>query len=79
MEYPDLPFLRWSYEYGYSSEFREDYRSTGIIENSERYIRAFCHLKLVPVLSNCHVVQREILCKFSISWGNSFGFLPPRE
>ena len=45
MVYPDLPFLRWSYEYDYSSEFREGYRSTGIIENSERYRRAFSKLK----------------------------------
>jgi len=41
MDYPDLPFLRWYYEYDYSSEFREGYRSTGIIENSARYRRAF--------------------------------------
>ena len=45
MVYPDLPFLRWSYEYDYSSEFREGYRSTGIIENSQRYRRAFSKLK----------------------------------
>jgi hypothetical protein len=45
MVYPDLPFLRWSYEYDYSSEFREGYRSTGIIENPKRYTRAFSKLK----------------------------------
>ena len=45
MEYPDLPFLRWSYEYDYSDDFREGYRSTGIIENTERYRRAFSKLK----------------------------------
>ncbi len=45
VEYPDLPFLRWPYEYDYSSEFREGYRSTGIIENSQRYRRAFSKFK----------------------------------
>ena len=45
MVYPDLPFLRWSYEYDYSDEFREGYRSTGIIENRERYRRAFSKVK----------------------------------
>jgi len=45
LDYPDLPFLRWSYEYDYSSEFREGYRSTGIIENSDRYRRAFSKVK----------------------------------
>jgi len=45
MDYPDLPFLRWSYEYDYSSEFREGYRSKGIIENPKRYRRAFSKLK----------------------------------
>ncbi len=45
MDYPDLPFLRWSYEYDYSDEFSEGYRSTGIIENTERYRRAFSKLK----------------------------------
>jgi len=45
MDYPDLPYLRWSYEYDYSSEFREGYRSTGIIENGERYRRAFSKVK----------------------------------
>ena len=45
MDYPDLPFLRWSYEYDYRDEFREGYRSTGIIENRERYRRAFSKVK----------------------------------
>jgi len=45
MDYPDLTFLRWSYENDYSDEFREGYRSTGIIENSERYRRAFSRVK----------------------------------
>jgi hypothetical protein len=45
IDYPDLPFLRWPYEYDYSSEFREGYRSTGIIENTERYRRAFSKVK----------------------------------
>jgi len=64
MEYPDLPFLRWSYEYDYSDEFSEGYRYTGIIENSERYTRAFSRIKeyLLDYL-NRH--------PDSISWGNS--------
>jgi hypothetical protein len=45
MDSPDLPFLRWSYEYDYSDEFREGYRSIGIIENPERYRRAFLKVK----------------------------------
>jgi len=60
MVYPDLPFLRWSYEYDYSSEFREGYRSTGIIENPERYRRAFSKLKeyLLDYL-NRHAEHRD--------------------
>ncbi len=45
MVYPDLPFLRWPYEYDYNSEVREGYRSIGIIENPERYRRAFLKVK----------------------------------
>jgi len=62
MDYPDLPFLRWTYEYDYSSEFREGYRSTGIIENSERYKRGFSKVKeYLLVYLNRHPEYREEL------------------
>jgi hypothetical protein len=41
MEYPDLPFLDWSYNYDYSDEFSEASKSSGNICNRERYTRAF--------------------------------------
>ncbi|MFA4916910.1 MAG: DUF6765 family protein [Syntrophales bacterium] len=41
MEYPDLPFLRWSYEYDYSDQFSTSYKSSGEIDNTARYKRAF--------------------------------------
>jgi hypothetical protein len=41
MEYPDLPFLQWSYDYDGSDQFSGEYRSSGIIDNRERYRRAF--------------------------------------
>ncbi len=60
MVYPDLPFLRWSYEYDYSDEFSEGYRYTGIIENSARYRRAFSKLKeYLLVYLNRHPEHRD--------------------
>jgi len=41
MEYPDLPFVDWSYYYDYSEEFSEASKSSGIKCNRERYTRAF--------------------------------------
>jgi len=45
MEYPDLPFLRWSYEYDYSDQFSTAYKSSGEIDNMARYERAFQKIK----------------------------------
>ena len=41
MEYPDLPFLTWCYNYDYSDEFSTTYKSSQKISNRERYTRAF--------------------------------------
>ncbi len=66
MVYPDLPFLRWSYEYDYSSEFREGYRSTGIIENRERYRRAFSRVKeYLSDYLNRHPEYRDNVLSFN--------------
>lgn len=41
MEYPDLPNLTWSYKYDYSDQFSTSYKSSGVIDNKERFKRAF--------------------------------------
>jgi hypothetical protein len=45
MEYPDLPYLTWSYEYDYSDQFSTLYKSSKPINNKERYKRAFQKIK----------------------------------
>ena len=45
MEYPDLPFLRWSYEYDYSDQFSASYKSSEEIDNRLRYTEAFQKIK----------------------------------
>lgn len=40
MDFPDLPYLEWSYEYDCSDEFNGSYKSIEI-NNKERYKRAF--------------------------------------
>jgi len=47
LSYPDLPFLKWTYEYDYSDEFLEDYRSSELINNPARYRLAFEKIKSV--------------------------------
>ena len=39
--FPDLPYLTWSYLYDYSDEFSDTLKFSGIIDNKERYKRAF--------------------------------------
>ena len=41
LEYPDLPFVTWSYYYDYSDEFSTAYKFSEKIHNPERYARAF--------------------------------------
>ena len=41
MEYPDLPYEKWSYEYDYSDQFSCSYKSSGLIDNRVRYKTAF--------------------------------------
>jgi hypothetical protein len=38
---PDVPYVAWSYLYDYSDEFSDTLKSSGIIDNKERYTRAF--------------------------------------
>ncbi|MBN2461360.1 MAG: hypothetical protein JXB60_07105 [Candidatus Cloacimonetes bacterium] len=45
LSYPDLPFLKWSYEFDYTDEFSEDYRNTGLINNPERFQRCFDRIR----------------------------------
>ncbi len=44
MENPDLPYLKWSYEYDYSDEFFEKYKKTAK-DNKELFHRAFKNIK----------------------------------
>ena len=44
-DYPDLPYLTWSYEYDYSDKFSEIYKSSGELKNTERYRRGFEEIK----------------------------------
>jgi hypothetical protein len=39
--FPDLPYVTWSYLYDYSDEFSDTLKSSGIIDNKERYKRGF--------------------------------------
>jgi hypothetical protein len=38
---PDHPYVTWLYLYDYSDEFSDTLKSSGIIDNKERYARAF--------------------------------------
>ncbi|MEA4902016.1 DUF6765 family protein [Desulfitobacterium sp.] len=40
LDYPDLPYLEWAYEYDYSDEFNGLYKKI-VIDNKDRYQRAF--------------------------------------
>jgi len=44
LEFPDLPFLEWSYEYDYSDEFHGSYKRVEI-NNKDRYRRAFMSIR----------------------------------
>ena len=41
MVYPDLPYLIWRYEYDYTDEFSRGLKSSGTIDNRDRFKRAF--------------------------------------
>lgn len=45
LSYPDLPYLKWSYDYDDSDEFSEDYQTTGLIYNPDRYFQAFSRMR----------------------------------
>ena len=44
LENPDLPYLKWSYEYDYTDEFFEEYEKTNK-DNEKRFLRAFENIK----------------------------------
>lgn len=44
LEFPDIPYLVWSYEYDYSDEFNGSYKMVEI-DNKDRYKRAFNNVK----------------------------------
>lgn len=44
LDFPDLPYLIWSYEYDYSDEFNGNFKKV-VIDNRERYQRAFKRIK----------------------------------
>ena len=41
MEFPDLPFVTWSYYYDYSDEFSTTYKYSEEIKNTDRFTAAF--------------------------------------
>jgi hypothetical protein len=41
MVYPDLPYLVWQYAYDYTDEFSMALKSSGIVDNRDRFKRAF--------------------------------------
>ena len=41
MVYPDLPYLVWQYAYDYTDEFSMALKSSGILDNRDRFKRAF--------------------------------------
>lgn len=45
IDYPDLPYLSWSYEYDYSDQFSDSYKYSGKLNNKERYKKAFEKIK----------------------------------
>lgn len=47
MEFPDIPYLMWSYEYDYSDEFNGSYTMVEI-DNKDRFKRAFNSLSFAP-------------------------------
>ncbi|HHY27771.1 MAG TPA: hypothetical protein GX523_13700 [Desulfitobacterium dehalogenans] len=44
MDFPDLPYLVWSYEYDHSDDFRGSHKRVEV-DNRERYQRAFLKIK----------------------------------
>lgn len=45
LEYPDLPYLSWTYKYDFSDEFSEQLKDSGEIDNRDRFVRAFKKIK----------------------------------
>ena len=41
LEYPDFPYIKWSYKYDKSEGYADMFSHTGSIDNKERYRRAF--------------------------------------
>ena len=41
MVYPDLPYLIWDYAYDYTDEFSMVLKSSGTVDNRDRFKRAF--------------------------------------
>lgn len=44
LEYPDLPYMVWAYDYDFSDEFNGTYKRVEI-DNNERYKKAFTNIK----------------------------------
>jgi len=44
MEFPDIPYLEWSYDYDYSDEFNGSYKKV-VIDNKNRYRQAFNNIR----------------------------------
>lgn len=64
LDYPDLPYLMWSYEYDYSDEFNGSFKKI-VIDNKDRYQRAFKGIqKLLETYLMEHQHYRDSLIKF---------------
>jgi len=46
LEYPDLPYLEWSYRYEFTDEHTLTYKFSKPIDNKKRFVRAFQNIKL---------------------------------
>lgn len=64
LDYPDLPYLVWTYEYDYSDEFNGAYKKI-VIDNNDRYQRAFRGIqKLLGAYLEQHQHHRDKMLQF---------------
>jgi len=71
LDFPDLPYLVWSHEYDPSDDFR-GYRKRIIVDNRERYLRAFKkikeHLEYYLSLHPQHRDEKISFSQFDLFW-----------
>lgn len=45
LTYPDIPYFKWGYEYDYTDDFSQNFKSSGEINNQERFKDCFIRIK----------------------------------